>query len=55
VPNVETLILTNNRVAELRDVDPLAALPKLTMLSLAGNPVALKSQYRCGGLPVRCV
>lgn len=36
------------RMLAPQDLDPLASLPKLQMLSLMGNPVALKSQYRCG-------
>ncbi len=31
----------------VQDLDPLATLPKLTHLSLAGNPVATKPEYRC--------
>lgn len=46
IGNLETLILTNNRIAELKDIDPLSSLPRLTHLSLSGNPVALKAQYR---------
>ena len=30
----------------MQDIDPLASLPKLKMLSLIGNPVALKLNYR---------
>lgn len=32
----------------LQDIDPLSSLPKLTTLSISGNPVALKKEYRCG-------
>jgi len=46
IGSLETLILTNNRIADLKDLDPLSSLPKLTMLSLTGNPVATKPQYR---------
>ena len=30
----------------LQDIDPLSTLPKLYSLSLVGNPVALKKEYR---------
>mmetsp|Transcript_8650 Transcript_8650/g.14910 ORF Transcript_8650/g.14910 Transcript_8650/m.14910 type:complete len:333 (+) Transcript_8650:56-1054(+) len=46
IPNVETLILTNNKLANLQDLDPLAAFTKLTMLSLVGNPVIERPNYR---------
>lgn len=42
----------------MQDIDPLASLPKLQMLSLMGNPVALKLNYRlyviskCPGLKI---
>ncbi|KAG7299381.1 U2 small nuclear ribonucleoprotein A' [Plutella xylostella] len=46
LPNLESLILTNNHLQELGDLDPLATLPKLTSLSLLHNPVANKQHYR---------
>ncbi|GBF90730.1 U2 small nuclear ribonucleoprotein A [Raphidocelis subcapitata] len=46
IGNLELLVLTNNRISELKDIDPLSSLPRLTHLSLVGNPVALKHQYR---------
>lgn len=46
IPNLETLILTNNHLQELGDLDPLAEFPKLTYLSLISNPVANKQHYR---------
>lgn len=46
VPNLESLILTGNQIQELGDLDPLASLPKLKMLSLLHNPVASKEHYR---------
>lgn len=30
-------------------MDPLSHFPKLTMLSLVGNPVMAKANYRCAG------
>lgn len=46
IPNLEALILTNNKLTNLQDLDPLASLPYLKMISLIGNPVALKPNYR---------
>lgn len=46
IPNLETLVLTNNNLTELGDLDPLATLPKLRTLSLLHNPVSNKQHYR---------
>ncbi|XP_050536505.1 U2 small nuclear ribonucleoprotein A' [Daktulosphaira vitifoliae] len=46
LPNLESLILTGNQIQELGDLDPLATLPKLKMLSLLHNPVTSKEHYR---------
>ncbi|KKZ63671.1 U2 small nuclear ribonucleoprotein A' [[Emmonsia] crescens] len=46
IPNLTTLILTANNVAELADLDPLKNLKKLTHVSLLENPVARKENYR---------
>ncbi|EFJ49551.1 hypothetical protein VOLCADRAFT_104320 [Volvox carteri f. nagariensis] len=46
IPNLDTLILTNNRINNLQDIDPLATLLKLEHLSLHGNPVMTKANYR---------
>ena len=46
IPNLETLVLTNNHLQELGDLDPLTEFPKLTYLSLLSNPVANKQHYR---------
>ncbi|GLC40560.1 hypothetical protein PLESTB_000045000 [Pleodorina starrii] len=46
IPNLDTLILTNNRINNLQDIDPLATLSKLENLSLHGNPVMTKANYR---------
>lgn len=43
---LETLVLTGNALARLEDLEPLAALPRLTHLSLVGNPVAALPGYR---------
>jgi U2 small nuclear ribonucleoprotein A' len=46
VPNLATLILTSNSIAELADLDVLATLPRLTHLVLLENPVTRKDDYR---------
>jgi Leucine-rich repeat (LRR) protein len=42
IPNLRTLVLTKNRIAELADLDSLAGFKSLVYLSLMGNPVAAK-------------
>lgn len=57
IPNLETLILTDNNIAELKDLDSLAPLTKLTFLSLARCPVTMKMNYRLyvvGRIPQVC-
>ncbi|KAF8649722.1 hypothetical protein AX16_005494 [Volvariella volvacea WC 439] len=46
VPNLTTLVLTNNNISELGDLEPLRELKKLQYLSLLGNPVREKKWYR---------
>lgn len=46
VPNLGTLILTNNNLAELGDLEPLKDVKGLKYLSLLGNPVRDKKWYR---------
>ncbi|KAI1728004.1 leucine-rich repeat domain-containing protein [Ditylenchus destructor] len=46
VPNLKTLVLTNNNIAELGDIDSLASCTKLEYLSLIGNPLTHKQHYR---------
>lgn len=46
LPKMGCLILTNNRLNNLADVDPLAGFKHLKHLSLMGNPVAKKANYR---------
>ncbi|KAJ8920029.1 hypothetical protein NQ315_011679 [Exocentrus adspersus] len=46
IPNLESLILTGNQIAELGDIDPLVSLEKLTTLSLMHNPITAKQHYR---------
>lgn len=46
VPNLHTLILTGNRLANLADLDALADLPNLTHVSLVHNPATKLKNYR---------
>ncbi|KAF2009993.1 U2 small nuclear ribonucleo protein A [Aaosphaeria arxii CBS 175.79] len=46
IPSLTTIVLTKNRLAELADLDPLSGFKKLVYLSLMGNPVANKENYR---------
>ncbi|KAM3720004.1 putative U2 small nuclear ribonucleoprotein A' [Dirofilaria immitis] len=46
LPSLKTLALTNNNLCELGDIDPLSTCPKLEYLTLIGNPLTHKPQYR---------
>jgi len=46
VPNLTTLVLTNNNISELGDLEPLRDVRGLKFLSLLGNPVREKKWYR---------
>jgi len=46
LPALATLTLTNNRVTSFGDVDALAGLKRLKRLSLLGNPVSQREDYR---------
>ncbi|KIM48335.1 hypothetical protein M413DRAFT_440058 [Hebeloma cylindrosporum] len=46
VPNLRTLVLTNNNISELGDLEPLKELKHLQYLTLLGNPVTEKKWYR---------
>jgi len=46
LPNLDTLILTNNRIVNLADLDPLSDLSTLRNLSLIDNVVSKKPNYR---------
>ncbi|XP_060898590.1 U2 small nuclear ribonucleoprotein A' [Labrus mixtus] len=46
LPCLTELILTNNNIQELGDLDPLATVKTLTLLSLLRNPVTNKKHYR---------
>lgn len=42
IPNLQTLVLTKNRIAELADLDALAGFKQLVYLTLMGNPITSK-------------
>ncbi|KAF4111562.1 U2 small nuclear ribonucleoprotein A' [Onychostoma macrolepis] len=46
LPSLKELILTSNNIQELGDLDPLATVKSLTLLSLLRNPVTNKKHYR---------
>ncbi|XP_073692552.1 U2 small nuclear ribonucleoprotein A' isoform X1 [Garra rufa] len=46
LPCLKELILTSNNIQELGDLDPLATVKSLTLLSLLRNPVTNKKHYR---------
>ncbi|KAJ1926092.1 U2 snRNP complex subunit [Tieghemiomyces parasiticus] len=46
LPNLDSLVLSNNLVAQLVDLEPLRRLPRLQYLSLLDNPVAKDPNYR---------
>ncbi|ERS97781.1 hypothetical protein HMPREF1624_05952 [Sporothrix schenckii ATCC 58251] len=46
VPNLTSLALASNQLAELSDLDPLARLGRLTHLVLLDNPVTKREKYR---------
>ncbi|XP_067300868.1 U2 small nuclear ribonucleoprotein A' [Pseudorasbora parva] len=46
LPELKELILTSNNIQELGDLDPLATVKSLSLLSLLRNPVTNKKHYR---------
>ncbi|RIA93871.1 leucine-rich repeat-domain-containing protein [Glomus cerebriforme] len=46
LPNLTTLVLTNNNISELSDLDPLSGCHRLQYISLLDNPVTRKQWYR---------
>lgn len=46
IPNLETLVLTNNMVQDLAEMDNLSQLKELKHLSLLFNPISTKENYR---------
>jgi len=45
-PSLETLVLSNNLIGTLKELEPLAAMPTIEMLSLVDNPVTKQANYR---------
>ena len=52
IPNLDTLVLTQNSLSELGDLDPLAELEKLTHLTLLDNPVASREVSHAPQSPI---
>jgi U2 small nuclear ribonucleoprotein A' len=46
IPNLSTLCLTANNIAELADLDPLSKMSRLVHLTILENPVTRKENYR---------
>jgi len=46
LPQLNTLVLTNNNMQELADLDPLVSVKTLEHLCLLRNPIANKQNYR---------
>ncbi len=46
VPNLQGLILTNNKITMLSEINKLSSCPKLEVLSLLENPISYKQHYR---------
>eukprot|EP01112_Ceratiomyxa_fruticulosa_P012028 TRINITY_DN3310_c0_g1_i2.p1 TRINITY_DN3310_c0_g1~~TRINITY_DN3310_c0_g1_i2.p1 ORF type:complete len:261 (-),score=57.45 TRINITY_DN3310_c0_g1_i2:181-963(-) len=46
LPNLETLLLTNNRLVNFPDIDNLADFPSLRVLSLVDNTITKRPNYR---------
>jgi U2 small nuclear ribonucleoprotein A' len=46
MPNLTTLVLSNNRINSLAEIDNIASLTKLELLSLTDNQVAHLPKYR---------
>ncbi|CAO3573791.1 unnamed protein product [Mortierella alpina] len=46
LPNLTTVVLTNNAITELSDLEGLSTCPSLEYLSLLDNPVTKKKYYR---------
>lgn len=46
LPNLETLILTNNNIDDLHEIDNISTIKTLHTLCLMRNPVASFKHYR---------
>lgn len=45
-PHIETLVLASNQLSTLKELEPLAGMKTLTMVSLLDNPVTKQPNYR---------
>lgn len=50
LPHLHTLILSNNMIEDIRDIECLQKVASLWNLSLLGNPVTSKAQYRLAAI-----
>lgn len=46
IPDLDTLILTNNNIQDLAEIEALSSCSNITLLSFLHNPVAAKPNYR---------
>jgi len=46
LPQLDTLVLTNNNLQELTDIEPLKTIKSLTNISFFRNPITTKPNYR---------
>lgn len=46
LPQLDTLVLTNNNLQELTDIEPLKTVKSLTNISFFRNPITTKPNYR---------
>ena len=46
LPNLRSMILTNNNIQELSDIEKLSSVTSLDFISLLHNPVVSKQNYR---------
>ena len=46
IPNLNSLILTNNKISKLYDIENIILFKKLEHLSLLENPIVLNENYR---------
>lgn len=46
LPNLDTLIMTNNNIEDLNEIDQLSSIKTLRVLSLLRNPIASLKYYR---------
>ena len=46
LPNLKTLVMTNNNIQELADIETLSSVKTIELLSFLHNPVVAKPNYR---------